>query len=315
MDDWHSGVYFKTYPCEDNTKCEPIPLTLEKGIYKFELWGARSGTDYYLIPPAKGAYVSGILAIQKRFTFQIYLGGVGSDSRTSPTAYGGFNGGGTGKACGSGGGGASDVRLTASLSSRIIVAGGAGGGEWAQTGHGGGLEGISGQYIGCGKYTIAAGSTGGNQTQGGKGGFDVNHGLGQSGRFGYGGNGFSDRDSAAGGGGGYFGGGGITYVCSASGGSSYISGYEGCWSVPNETAEVTINESVHYSGFKFTEGKMIPGNNTMPLPSLRYEEGIGNDGPGAIRITLLWPLSTFWKRVFNLKIILPLTLTNSVIQS
>ena len=73
-------VYFKSYLCpEDNTKCEPIQLALEKGTYKIELWGARSGVDNYKSAPGKGAYVSGVISLIQKRNFFVYLGGVGSD--------------------------------------------------------------------------------------------------------------------------------------------------------------------------------------------------------------------------------------------
>ena len=31
------------YPCVSSTECSPISLYLERGTYKFELWGANGG--------------------------------------------------------------------------------------------------------------------------------------------------------------------------------------------------------------------------------------------------------------------------------
>ena len=189
----------------------------------------------------------------------------------------------------------SDIRLDNSLQSRIIVAAGAGGGERAMTGHGGGLQGLIGQSISCGteEYYLDTTSMPGNQTNGGEGGFKQGYGKAGSGIFGFGGNTITEKNGGGGGGGGYFGGGATPYVCSASGGSSYISGYKGCWSVIDSKSEVMKEDPFHYSGLYFTQGKMIDGNQKMPLPGLTFEEGIGNDGPGAIRISMINECSTY----------------------
>ena len=278
--------YFKQYPCTDNTKCDPVTVTLVPGKYFVELWGARSGKDYYSKTTAKGAYVSGYLELWQERTFQIHFGGVGTDGKSSKSE-GGNNGGGFGRTNGCAGGGATDMRLDDSLQSRIIVAAGAGGGERSMTGHGGGLNGLIGQSSQCGssRYFLDISSQPGNQTHGGIGGYKEGYGSADSGGFGYGGNTLKSENGGGGGGGGYFGGGATPCVCSASGGSSYISGYKGCWSVINSSSIITKDDPFHYSGLYFTEGKMIEGNQIMPLPGLSYTEGIGNDGPGAIRIS------------------------------
>ena len=276
-----------SYPCTDNTNYPPIKLTLERGRYLFELWGARSGIDYFYYTFALGAYVSGVLSIQKSLPIYIYLGGIGSDGSNQGNVCGGNNGGGTGGSYGSAGGGATDVRLDKSLQSRIIVAAGAGGGERVSTGHGGELEGLQGQYQKCttDSYTLAEGSEPGTQDKGGKGGLETSSNKAESGSFGMGGSGVSSRDG--GGGGGYFGGGGAPWVCSASGGSSYISGYPGCHSVINSSTTLTSSSSIHYSLISFTRTRMIAGNKNMPLPGNDFKTGIGNNGPGTIRITFL----------------------------
>ena len=285
--------FYKSYQCENNTECRPISLFIPSGIYKVELWGARSGIDLYQSIPAKGAYVSGDLLLRFGRTFNIYLGGVGSNWIIGSTvSLGGWNGGGSGYTSASGGGGASDIRLTDSLQSRIIVAAGAGGGEHSQTGHGGDLNGVSGQYLMCGgknANNLTKGSTGGTQIAGGKGGSQENEHA-ENGKFGYGGNGTSPSNGSGGGGGGYFGGGGVVLTCSASGGSSYISGHPNCYSVKDETSETMINTPFHYSGLYFTNTLMKKGNQIMPLPGENYTEGVGNDGPGAVRITFLSPV-------------------------
>ena len=91
------------------------------------------------------------------------------------------------------------------------------------------------------------------------------------------------------GGGGYYGGTSYRYAFAGSGGSSFISGYEGCKAVKEQTEFIEhTNTSYHYSGFVFTNTKMIPGNETMPLPTSSAVEGI-HSGEGAFRITLIMP--------------------------
>jgi hypothetical protein len=90
--------------------------------YTIEVWGAQGGnaTQGGTTEGGRGGYCSGIIALNSGTVLYVYVGG-----------QNGYNGGGAG---GSGdfesgypGGGASDVRLSNSLSDRIIVAGGGGG--------------------------------------------------------------------------------------------------------------------------------------------------------------------------------------------
>ena len=293
---YNNEIYLFEYPCISNSNCVPYEVELERGQYKIECWGASGGLDYYKAGPSRGAYVSGILTLNKSTNFFLYIGGKGSDTdQLNGYSSGGFNGGGSGNNCGSGGGGGTDMRLTKDkFTSRIIVAGAGSGGERVSNGHGGTLSGIAGQYHNCsnGEHSLTQGSLPGTQTEGGRGGGTDNYGYGSSGKFGVGGDGLSNVDSGPGGGGGYFGGGGTTWVCSGSGGSSYISGMSGCFSVPDEDTEETQNSSIHYSQLFFTDPIMIPGNNPMPsyLIAENGKHNIvpdGNVGNGAIRITIL----------------------------
>lgn len=279
-------VLFFPYLCSDNTYCPAIGLTLDKGKYLFELWGARSGNDCYGTGFARGGYASGILFLHETKNFSLHIGGVGSDGR-STTVKGGNNGGGSGGTYGAAGGGATDVRLDESLQSRIIVAAGAGGGERTSGGHGGGLSGSPGSSK-CGTFSLNTASYPGTQYSGGAAGTHSNYPAVEAGSFGKGGSGIpGNADGGGGGGGGYFGGGGTPYVCDGSGGSSYISGHPGCRSVIGPTSTTTSDNTIHYSGMQFLSPLTIAGNNEMPLPSLTYKRGIGNDGSGAIRITIL----------------------------
>ena len=293
---YSNSIYLFEYPCISNTRCVPYEAVLSRGKYKIECWGASGGLDSFKSGYGRGAYVSGVLTLNASTRFFLYIGGKGSDyDKHREINGGGYNGGGNGKHSASGGGGGTDVRLARDkYASRIIVAGGGAGGERVANGHGGALSGIAGQSYNCGtsEHSLTRGSLPGTQTEGGQGGGIEDYGYGTSGSFGVGGDGYSQDDSGPGGGGGYFGGGGTTWVCSGSGGSSYISGMNGCFSVPDEDKEQTLNNSIHYSNLYFTEPLMIPGNNPMPshLISSNGLENIvpdGNIGNGAIRITIL----------------------------
>ena len=154
--------------------------------------------------------------------------------------------------------------VTESLISRIMVAGAGGGAEWAASigGNGGGLIGGNSTYTDPDFYTICQGAT---QTSGGTGG------------------------------GGYYGGTTYDYTFAGSGGSSFISGHEGCNAVENNVNEIIhTGQPNHYSGYVFQNTKMIDGNQTMPLIDSLTEEGI-HDGFGAFRITILYspyPITT-----------------------
>ncbi|MCX6310783.1 MAG: glycine-rich protein, partial [Bacteroidetes bacterium] len=169
-------------------------------------------------------------------TLYIYVGG---QPTTRPGAgSGGYNGGGAVNAlpCGGGtndgwgGGGASDVRTSVSISNRIIVAGGGGGQGWTSGagGAGGGLTGSDG----AASWIGGTQGFGGTQSAGGAGGFYSPSSAG-AGSLGLGGDAgpLSGYCIGGGGGGGYYGGGG-GYVSAGAGGSCYIS-------FPGSTATAT----------------------------------------------------------------------------
>ena len=91
------------YPCIDTTSCKPYNVLLEKGLYKFELWGAEGGLGRYQNTPnlrensaGKGAYVSGLINIPSSTNIFVYIGGKGEDqSSIEQNAFGrgGWNGG------------------------------------------------------------------------------------------------------------------------------------------------------------------------------------------------------------------------------
>ena len=136
-------------------------ITLPAGTYKLQCWGAQGGSNaaystYGITAQAggKGGYSEGVITLTKSTTVYVFVGGQGYSS-----GKGGFNGGGGGTGtCTAtvddvfgytkigGGGGATDIALvtssmnylsnrtnrsSASLLSRMIVAGGGSGGAMA----------------------------------------------------------------------------------------------------------------------------------------------------------------------------------------
>lgn len=258
------------------------------GWYKIQVWGAGSGIDrsgICNVTSSNGAYASGIIFLNQSTDLFVYVGERGGWWRNVV-----FNGINASNVSTHGGGGATDVRLVQSknwydfesLKSRIIVAGGAGGGERICGGDGGGLAGISYDYT----FWRQPSAKGGTQTQGGLHGQWGNC-LGTDGGFGYGGNGHGCGDCAGGGGGGYYGGGGTTYAGSGGGGSSFVSGYPGCDAIAENSIEDNITHTgqpIHYSNLFFTDAVIASGREMMPTTDLKSVK-IGNDGNGYAIIT------------------------------
>ena len=119
-------------------------VTLPKGTYKLECWGAQGGysssnSGIEVGMGGKGGYSAGTITLNQKTLIYIYTGGVGSISGNGK-ADGGFPNGGSSWASSTsegagGGGGSSDIRIgTDSLYARVIVAGGGGGGTFTATG-------------------------------------------------------------------------------------------------------------------------------------------------------------------------------------
>jgi len=189
---------------------------------RFEALGAQGGKS-----GGGGGRVTGEFTQVPEILY-ITVGGAGGSNAAEP---GGFNGGGTaGGSAGveGSGGGASDIRIGFSLSSRIVVAGG-GGGRGSGLGSGGGA---GGGLVGAnGKTGQGSGGLGGTQSAGGLGGATYGDGTsGTAGDWGVGGTGgYGPLHGGGGGGGGYYGGGGggadadscCTDAGGGGGGSSY----------------------------------------------------------------------------------------------
>ena len=159
-----------------------------------------------------------------------------------------------------------------------MVAGG-GGGSYSRTSHsnysdggqGGALIGVDGNIYSEVTEKKLKPATGATQIAGGSNS-DSSLPNNYTGLFGSGGYAEFSREwnARSGGGGGYYGGGagvwGKGEVSSGSGGSSYISGYDGC----NSIAESSTEES---------------GRDYMPSPSDTTTEVQGNSGNGYAKIT------------------------------
>ena len=239
-------------------------ITLPKGIYKLECWGAQGGysssnSGIEVGMGGKGGYSVGTITLNQKTPIYIYAGGVGSISGNGK-ADGGFPNGGSSWASNAsegagGGGGSSDIRIgTDSLHARVIVAGGGGGG---------GEDNETGGTSGSG--------TPGSQTA-------------PSGYFGIGGHTSYD---GGGGGGGWYGacpaggaGGGSGYVYTSSSASNYP---QGC----------LLNSSYY-----LTDAKTIAGNNSFVSPTGSSETG--HSGNGYCRITVIENKSTaLYTRINN----------------
>ena len=232
-------IYRFPYPCDDSEyeECHPHTVKLLPGIYLFQAWGAQGGgINTIPVMGGKGGYASGILKINIPKTFYVYVGHYGS-SWNDPDKYA-YIGGGKAQTSG-GGGGATDFRLelgehneTKSLQSRILVAGGGGGADYASNilyegGVGGGVKGGDGSD-----------GKGGDQSSG----CGMILGMGES----------ATCNTAAGGGG-YYGGEAAKCVEAgrgAGGGSGYVSGHEQCGN--------------HPSNLVFQTPVLIDGNNPFP---------------------------------------------------
>ena len=224
------------------------------GTYKLEVWGGQGGAygnDQSLGGGAGGGYAAGNVSLQAGNVLYVVVGGAGmkggcgwSTGKDDYTAYGGYNGGGTGRWLGTGdnanytvvaggGGGATHIGKTNALlkntaiGNLYIVAGGGGGtGDSCAAGRGTSSGGGSGGGTNGG--STSSNNYGGNDTH------TTNAGATQSSGYAYG------QGGDYGGGGGLYGGygaiggaswsssdGGNGWVAGATGGSGYVGGVTG----------------------------------------------------------------------------------------
>lgn len=192
------------------------------GYYKLEAWAGAGGGDSTR-PGGMGGYSIGVVYCRKNQVLYVGVGGQGkTQTGSSLTANGGWNGGGAGMtysandAMGGGGGGATHIAtqtgalasLSGSQSSVLMVAGGGAGSNYTNaTNYGKGGNG--GGHIGGNTYDYGSDNTnpgrtgnGGTQTAGGK-----DSGGNRQGSFGQG---FNMIGAGGGGGGGWYGGSGAS---------------------------------------------------------------------------------------------------------
>ena len=245
-------------------------ITLPKGQYKLECWGAQGGYRSSSSYGGHGGYSVGILNLAQKTTVYLYTGGAGNTGKTA----GGFNGGGR-RSSYNGGGGGTDIRIGSnSLYARVIVAGG-GGSDGASNRNGMYGGGTSG---GTATQSFGSGGGGGTQTAGGAGGSN------NAGTFGQGGQGLSDSGGYGGaGGGGWYGGGGSYPDYSGDddrgggGGSGYV--------YTSSTASNYPSGCLLNSSYYLTNAQTITGNTAFTSPTGTNETG--HTGNGYIRITVI----------------------------
>ena len=240
-------------------------VTLPKGTYKLECWGAQGGngcTDNSYTG-GKGGYSIGTISLNTKITLYIYVGGRGVSSEASGSGAiraGGFNGGGSGRDWsstnhgGSGGAGATDIRINQdSFYARVIVAGGGGGAS--DDGNGGSGGGVSGISTGARAGTATSGS-----------------GFGQAAASSY------TSGECGGGGGGWYGGyGGGSENIPGGGGSGYV--------YISSTASNYPSGCLLNSSYYLSDAKTIAGNNSFVSPTGSSETG--HSGNGYCRITVI----------------------------
>lgn len=258
-------------------------VILPKGIYKLECWGAQGGYRSNATYGGKGGYSVGIITLNEKTEFFIYVGGSGNTGKTN----GGFNGGGKRQSY-NGGGGATDIRIGQdNLLARVIVAGGGGSdGATNKTGMYGG-----GETGGSTTENYGSGGFGGTQTgvsssswQTTNQSTSTTNKSGAYAGFGFGGNGIYRSSGYGGaGGGGWYGGSG-SYPDSSgdddrggAGGSGYI---------------YTANTASNYptgclldSKYYLEDAQTIAGNASMPSTNGSTETG--HSGDGYARITVV----------------------------
>lgn len=261
-------------------------ITLPKGTYKLECWGAQGGGN----SGGKGGYSTGVLSLPSSTTIYIIVGQAGSkNSYSTPNATYGGGAAGTLKSNGAAtsGGGASDIRIGQnSLYARVIVAGGGGGASQDDSLDGGVGGGTTG---GNGSGDHARGN-GGTQTSGGSGYGSSNNWVElTAATFGQGGTAYDSVHlgySCGGGGGGWYGGGGSGDDGGAGGGSGYI--------YTSSTASNYPSGCLLNSNYYLTSASTIAGNSSFTSTFSGTETG--HSGNGYIRITIQsivnWAYST-----------------------
>ena len=286
-------------------------LTLNKGTYLLEVWGAQGGSyDITYGNGGLGGYSKGIINLNSTTNIHVYVGGQGGFVQNTGNDYytdgannnsGGFNGGANASYYGGGGGGASDIRIITdgvtddnSLYARVIVAGGGGGAQGKQGyyGHGGAGGGLTG---GDGTYDAEYSDPTTDSTYVGKGATITSGGEAgyyppkpaSAGTFGFGGVAGNYKASTDGGpgagGGGWYGGGGAAYMYAGGGGGSgwvYTEANFNTWQSGNST---DANQYLLNSTYYLTNAATIAGD--QEFTDYDGSTVTGHLGNGAARIT------------------------------
>lgn len=237
-----------------------VPIDVRQ--LKITVWGASGGEGNL---GGEGASIQAIFAVSPGQQLVIYVGGQGA------LFSGGYNGGGAAAIYGpyaTGGGGATDVRVSPyTLEERILVAGGGGGSAYcgAQGGAGGYPGGEDGEM--CGSFNPGGGANGRGGSKGDNYGYC---GYFSNGFLGTGGQGCvypGTKSFGGAGGGGYYGGGGA-YASGGGGGSS---------SSVNPPTYYTTGGRASANGYAvievFASGTAIPTTTPVPNPSLASSTG------------------------------------------
>lgn len=258
-----------------------LEITLPKGVYLLECWGAQGGNaskSSTTNSGGKGGYSKGVLVLDSKKTLYVFVGGRGTDGQENDVSRtcinGGWNGGGGAERWiadsyyRSAGGGATDISVVSSdmsyvnyatnrsqesLLGRFIVAGGG-----------------SGTSIGIGNIN---GSDGGGVTGGGMFCGGTQSSAGPNAGFGYGA--YDEVGYGAGGGGWYGGGVSNNYgVSNLGGGSGFV----------NIASNAQYRPS-GYTGLELKSGETIAGNTSFP--SVTGGTETGHSGNGYARITVI----------------------------
>lgn len=296
------------------------------GTYTMECWGAGSSgaSSGTYRGRGGGGYVAGDLNVSEGRNMYVF---VGQCFFYTNSTYA-FNGGGYSSGSGNGptGCGATDIRTTyhsnwqntASLRSRIIVAGGGSytASSTTSSSSAGGLDGYDGYHYNTKSFATNCGK-GGHQNSGGAVPTFYTPGIsnGTKGEFGYGGIGgqSSSPSNGAGGGGGWYGASGSSGASSGSfaggGGSSFISGHTGCNGMNSsgahqgasnpskvlfdgtgdeQTITFTNTLMIDGAGHRWTSTSAQSAYTQMPNPEGGYyTSGGGHAGNGFARITYI----------------------------
>lgn len=269
-------------------------VTLPKGTYKLECWGAQGGDHFNYASQYRttvGGYSVGTITLSKTTNIYIYVGGAGTySSGSGGAALGGFNGGGYAYSSNrqtNSGGGATDIRISQdSLYARVIVAGGAGAGRDSSSNSyatskgvssGGGLSGIGGNYYSDSTFGTGRGGRPGTQTAAGENGVCQNSETLIAAGFGFGGSTAVNSTYGVGGGGGWYGGGAGSADSNGGGGSGYV--------YTSATASNYPSGCLLNSSYYLTDAQTIAGNTSFTSPTGSSETG--HSGNGYCRITVI----------------------------